>query len=182
MSPLSDMLSIQSWPKNMSDLSVFSNLRTIQGRRSSRRYSMYFMFACVLYDWVVGGKKSFFGFLHWKLEAFYTEKRFGHVKSSHCCVSFFFFVKLTFDKVWGIGWRLFKAFLSLYSMLNAESPCWSILIPPITQGLLSSGDKAPLFDLPGVTLVAQNKRRRRVHHRKRESLLPWHHKLDPDLG
>ncbi|TMS19060.1 Receptor tyrosine-protein kinase erbB-3 [Larimichthys crocea] len=39
---ITDSLSIQSWPKNMSDLSVFSNLQTIQGRTlytgvSSRR-------------------------------------------------------------------------------------------------------------------------------------------------
>lgn len=27
------MLVIQSWPTNMSDLSVFSNLQTIQGRK-----------------------------------------------------------------------------------------------------------------------------------------------------
>lgn len=43
-SPFSDILSIQSWPINMSDLSVFSNLQTIQGRK--------------LYKWVI-----FFPFL-----------------------------------------------------------------------------------------------------------------------
>ncbi|XP_068598627.1 receptor tyrosine-protein kinase erbB-3-like [Brachionichthys hirsutus] len=46
---ITDVLSIQSWPKNMSDLSVFSNLQTIQGRTlykgvSSRRgYSLLVM-------------------------------------------------------------------------------------------------------------------------------------------
>lgn len=33
MSPFSDILCIQSWPENMTDLSVFSNLQTIQGRK-----------------------------------------------------------------------------------------------------------------------------------------------------
>lgn len=43
---ITDVLSIQSWPKNMSDLSVFSNLETIQGRtlykgvKSRRLYSL----------------------------------------------------------------------------------------------------------------------------------------------
>ncbi|XP_070693587.1 receptor tyrosine-protein kinase erbB-3a [Pempheris klunzingeri] len=46
---ITDILSIQSWPKSMSDLSVFSNLQTIQGRTlykgvSSRRgYSLLVM-------------------------------------------------------------------------------------------------------------------------------------------
>ncbi|XP_051271141.1 receptor tyrosine-protein kinase erbB-3a isoform X5 [Dicentrarchus labrax] len=46
---ITDILSIQSWPKNMSDLSVFSNLQTIQGRTlykgvSTRRgYSLLVM-------------------------------------------------------------------------------------------------------------------------------------------
>ncbi|XP_073324589.1 receptor tyrosine-protein kinase erbB-3a [Pagrus major] len=46
---ITDILSIQSWPRNMSDLSVFSNLQTIQGRTlykgvSSRRgYSLLVM-------------------------------------------------------------------------------------------------------------------------------------------
>ncbi|XP_062272115.1 receptor tyrosine-protein kinase erbB-3a [Scomber scombrus] len=46
---ITDILSIQSWPENMSDLSVFSNLQTIQGRTlyrgvSSRRgYSLLVM-------------------------------------------------------------------------------------------------------------------------------------------
>ncbi|XP_076613307.1 receptor tyrosine-protein kinase erbB-3a isoform X1 [Chaetodon auriga] len=43
---ITDILSIQSWPENMSDLSVFSNLQTIQGRTlykgvsSKRGYSL----------------------------------------------------------------------------------------------------------------------------------------------
>nr|XP_046239851.1 receptor tyrosine-protein kinase erbB-3a [Scatophagus argus] len=43
---ITDILSIQSWPENMSDLSVFSNLQTIQGRAlykgvsSKRGYSL----------------------------------------------------------------------------------------------------------------------------------------------
>uniref|UniRef100_A0A3Q3G0Z4 Receptor protein-tyrosine kinase n=1 Tax=Labrus bergylta TaxID=56723 RepID=A0A3Q3G0Z4_9LABR len=43
---ITDILSIQSWPKNMSDLSVFSNLQTIEGRKpykgvsSKRSYSL----------------------------------------------------------------------------------------------------------------------------------------------
>ncbi|XP_036957538.1 receptor tyrosine-protein kinase erbB-3a [Acanthopagrus latus] len=46
---ITDILSIQSWPRNLSDLSVFSNLQTIQGRTlykgvSSRRgYSLLVM-------------------------------------------------------------------------------------------------------------------------------------------
>ncbi|XP_028261216.1 receptor tyrosine-protein kinase erbB-3a isoform X2 [Parambassis ranga] len=46
---ITDILSIQSWPKNMSDLSVFSNLQTIQGRTlykgvsSKRGYSLLVM-------------------------------------------------------------------------------------------------------------------------------------------
>uniref|UniRef100_A0A8C4EYG5 Receptor protein-tyrosine kinase n=1 Tax=Dicentrarchus labrax TaxID=13489 RepID=A0A8C4EYG5_DICLA len=37
------ILSIQSWPKNMSDLSVFSNLQTIQGRTLYKGYSLLVM-------------------------------------------------------------------------------------------------------------------------------------------
>ncbi|MEQ2258464.1 hypothetical protein XENORESO_020067 [Xenotaenia resolanae] len=46
---ITDILSIQSWPKNLSDLSVFSNLQTIQGRtlykgvRSGRGFSFLVM-------------------------------------------------------------------------------------------------------------------------------------------
>lgn len=46
---ITDMLSIQSWPKNMFDLSVFSNLQTIQGRTlykgvsSKRAYALMVM-------------------------------------------------------------------------------------------------------------------------------------------
>ncbi|KAM3877619.1 receptor tyrosine-protein kinase erbB-3-like [Diretmus argenteus] len=45
---ITDILSIQSWPENMSDLSVFSNLQTIQGRTlysvsDSRGYSLLVM-------------------------------------------------------------------------------------------------------------------------------------------
>ncbi|KAM7402022.1 hypothetical protein PAMP_017296 [Pampus punctatissimus] len=46
---ITDILSIQSWPQNMSDLSVFSNLQTIQGRTlyrgvtSRRGYSLLVM-------------------------------------------------------------------------------------------------------------------------------------------
>ncbi|KAM9410152.1 receptor tyrosine-protein kinase erbB-3-like [Pholidichthys leucotaenia] len=46
---ITDILSIQSWPENMSDLSVFSNLQTIQGRTlykgvsSKRSYSLLVM-------------------------------------------------------------------------------------------------------------------------------------------
>uniref|UniRef100_A0A673CZ82 Receptor protein-tyrosine kinase n=1 Tax=Sphaeramia orbicularis TaxID=375764 RepID=A0A673CZ82_9TELE len=37
---ITDILSIQSWPESMSDLSVFSNLQTIQGRSLYRTYSL----------------------------------------------------------------------------------------------------------------------------------------------
>uniref|UniRef100_A0A672JRF9 receptor protein-tyrosine kinase n=1 Tax=Salarias fasciatus TaxID=181472 RepID=A0A672JRF9_SALFA len=37
---ITDILSIQSWPQNMSDLSVFSNLQTIQGRTLYKGYSL----------------------------------------------------------------------------------------------------------------------------------------------
>lgn len=46
---ITDILSIQSWPKSLSDLSVFSNLKTIQGRKlfkgvsSKRGYSFLVM-------------------------------------------------------------------------------------------------------------------------------------------
>lgn len=40
---ITDILSIQSWPKNMSDLSVFSNLQTIQGRSLFKGYSLLVM-------------------------------------------------------------------------------------------------------------------------------------------
>uniref|UniRef100_A0A3Q3XSG2 receptor protein-tyrosine kinase n=1 Tax=Mola mola TaxID=94237 RepID=A0A3Q3XSG2_MOLML len=40
---ITDMLSIQSWPENMSDLSVFSNLQTIQGRTLYKGYSLLVM-------------------------------------------------------------------------------------------------------------------------------------------
>ncbi|XP_034022553.1 receptor tyrosine-protein kinase erbB-3a isoform X2 [Thalassophryne amazonica] len=40
---ITDILSIQSWPSNMSDLSVFSNLETIQGRTLYRGYSLLVM-------------------------------------------------------------------------------------------------------------------------------------------
>ncbi|XP_028431360.1 receptor tyrosine-protein kinase erbB-3a [Perca flavescens] len=40
---ITDILSIQSWPKNMSDLSVFSNLQTIQGRTLHKGYSLLVM-------------------------------------------------------------------------------------------------------------------------------------------
>uniref|UniRef100_A0A8C4F2R1 receptor protein-tyrosine kinase n=1 Tax=Dicentrarchus labrax TaxID=13489 RepID=A0A8C4F2R1_DICLA len=41
--PPKNILSIQSWPKNMSDLSVFSNLQTIQGRTLYKGYSLLVM-------------------------------------------------------------------------------------------------------------------------------------------
>lgn len=51
-SPFSDILSVQSWPENMSDLSVFSNLQTIQGR--------------TLYKWVLFPPSLFlFWFPYW---------------------------------------------------------------------------------------------------------------------
>ncbi|XP_041836409.1 receptor tyrosine-protein kinase erbB-3a isoform X2 [Melanotaenia boesemani] len=37
---ITDILSIQSWPESMSDLSVFSNLQTIQGRTLYKGYSL----------------------------------------------------------------------------------------------------------------------------------------------
>uniref|UniRef100_A0A7N8XM66 Receptor protein-tyrosine kinase n=1 Tax=Mastacembelus armatus TaxID=205130 RepID=A0A7N8XM66_9TELE len=40
---ITDMLSIQSWPEKMSDLSVFSNLQTIQGRTIYKGYSLLVM-------------------------------------------------------------------------------------------------------------------------------------------
>uniref|UniRef100_A0A8C9ZIS2 Receptor protein-tyrosine kinase n=1 Tax=Sander lucioperca TaxID=283035 RepID=A0A8C9ZIS2_SANLU len=40
---ITDILSIQSWPKNMSDLSVFSDLQIIQGRTLHRGYSLLVM-------------------------------------------------------------------------------------------------------------------------------------------
>ncbi|XP_034564833.1 receptor tyrosine-protein kinase erbB-3a isoform X2 [Notolabrus celidotus] len=40
---ITDILSIQSWPKNMSDLSVFSNLQTIEGRTPYKGYSLLVM-------------------------------------------------------------------------------------------------------------------------------------------
>eukprot|EP00064_Thunnus_orientalis_P002181 superscaffoldBa00000153_g2188 len=40
---ITDILSIQSWPENMSDLSVFSNLQTIQGRTLYRGYALMVM-------------------------------------------------------------------------------------------------------------------------------------------
>ncbi|XP_061746081.1 receptor tyrosine-protein kinase erbB-3a [Nerophis ophidion] len=40
---ITDILSIQSWPENMTDLSVFSNLQTIQGRSLNRGYSLLVM-------------------------------------------------------------------------------------------------------------------------------------------
>uniref|UniRef100_A0A3B4TVN1 Receptor protein-tyrosine kinase n=1 Tax=Seriola dumerili TaxID=41447 RepID=A0A3B4TVN1_SERDU len=40
---ITDILSIQSWPGNMSDLSVFSNLQTIQGRTLYKGYSLLVM-------------------------------------------------------------------------------------------------------------------------------------------
>uniref|UniRef100_A0A4W5NME0 receptor protein-tyrosine kinase n=1 Tax=Hucho hucho TaxID=62062 RepID=A0A4W5NME0_9TELE len=40
---LSDILSIQSWPETLTDLSVFSNLTTIQGRTLFRGYSLLVM-------------------------------------------------------------------------------------------------------------------------------------------
>ncbi|XP_037627238.1 receptor tyrosine-protein kinase erbB-3a isoform X2 [Sebastes umbrosus] len=40
---ITDILSIQSWPENMSDLSVFSNLQTIQGRTLYKGYSLLVM-------------------------------------------------------------------------------------------------------------------------------------------
>ncbi|KAM7006929.1 receptor tyrosine-protein kinase erbB-3a isoform 2-T2 [Tautogolabrus adspersus] len=40
---ITDILSIQSWPKNMSDLSVFSNLQTIEGRTPYKSYSLLVM-------------------------------------------------------------------------------------------------------------------------------------------
>lgn len=55
MSPISDILSIQSWPKNMSDLSVFSNLQTIQGRTLYKWVVVFFPLTCLnivsLVDW-----------------------------------------------------------------------------------------------------------------------------------
>lgn len=50
------------------------------------------------------------------------------------------------------------------------------------QGLRSHGDEELLFDLPGVTLAAENKRRRRLHHGKQEALLSWHRQLDTYLN
>ncbi|TNN65645.1 Receptor tyrosine-protein kinase erbB-3 [Liparis tanakae] len=40
---ITDILSIQSWPENLSDLSVFSNLQTIQGRTLYKGYSLLVM-------------------------------------------------------------------------------------------------------------------------------------------
>ncbi|XP_021465624.2 receptor tyrosine-protein kinase erbB-3-like isoform X2 [Oncorhynchus mykiss] len=40
---ITDVLSIQSWPENLTDLSVFSNLGTIQGRTLYRGYAMLVM-------------------------------------------------------------------------------------------------------------------------------------------
>ncbi|KAI3370155.1 hypothetical protein L3Q82_024938 [Scortum barcoo] len=40
---ITDILSIQSWPKSMSDLSVFSNLQTIQGRTLYKGYALLVM-------------------------------------------------------------------------------------------------------------------------------------------
>uniref|UniRef100_A0A4W6EI95 receptor protein-tyrosine kinase n=1 Tax=Lates calcarifer TaxID=8187 RepID=A0A4W6EI95_LATCA len=40
---ITDVLCIQSWPENMSDLSVFSNLQTIQGRTLYKGYSLLVM-------------------------------------------------------------------------------------------------------------------------------------------
>uniref|UniRef100_A0A7N6F9P8 Receptor protein-tyrosine kinase n=1 Tax=Anabas testudineus TaxID=64144 RepID=A0A7N6F9P8_ANATE len=40
---ITDFLCIQSWPENMTDLSVFSNLRTIQGRTLYKAYSLLVM-------------------------------------------------------------------------------------------------------------------------------------------
>ncbi|KAM3621018.1 uncharacterized protein V6R79_005030 [Siganus canaliculatus] len=40
---ITGVLSIQSWPENMSDLSVFSNLQTIQGRKLYKGYSLMVM-------------------------------------------------------------------------------------------------------------------------------------------
>ncbi|KAM8914759.1 receptor tyrosine-protein kinase erbB-3a isoform 2-T2 [Spinachia spinachia] len=40
---ITDILSIQSWPKNLSDLSVFSNLQTIRGRSLNKCYSLLVM-------------------------------------------------------------------------------------------------------------------------------------------
>uniref|UniRef100_A0A671X724 Receptor protein-tyrosine kinase n=1 Tax=Sparus aurata TaxID=8175 RepID=A0A671X724_SPAAU len=40
---ITDILSIQSWPRNLSDLSVFSNLQTIQGRTLYKGYSLLVM-------------------------------------------------------------------------------------------------------------------------------------------
>uniref|UniRef100_A0A8C5G802 Receptor protein-tyrosine kinase n=1 Tax=Gouania willdenowi TaxID=441366 RepID=A0A8C5G802_GOUWI len=40
---ITDMLSIQSWPENMTDLSVFSNLQTIQGRTLYKGYALLVM-------------------------------------------------------------------------------------------------------------------------------------------
>ncbi|XP_067361222.1 receptor tyrosine-protein kinase erbB-3a isoform X2 [Channa argus] len=40
---ITDFLCIQSWPENMTDLSVFSNLQTIQGRTLYKAYSLLVM-------------------------------------------------------------------------------------------------------------------------------------------
>ncbi|KAM6977789.1 receptor tyrosine-protein kinase erbB-3b [Aplochiton taeniatus] len=40
---ITDILNIQSWPKELTDLSVFSNLTTIQGRSLDKRYSLMVM-------------------------------------------------------------------------------------------------------------------------------------------
>ncbi|XP_038871911.1 receptor tyrosine-protein kinase erbB-3-like [Salvelinus namaycush] len=40
---ITDVLSIQSWPENLTDLSVFSNLATIQGRTLYRGYALLVM-------------------------------------------------------------------------------------------------------------------------------------------
>ncbi|KAM9828874.1 receptor tyrosine-protein kinase erbB-3b isoform 1-T3 [Syngnathus typhle] len=40
---ITDILNIQSWPKELSDLSVFSSLTTIQGRSLHRRFSLMVM-------------------------------------------------------------------------------------------------------------------------------------------
>ncbi|KAK2862208.1 hypothetical protein Q5P01_001741 [Channa striata] len=40
---ITDFLCIQSWPENMTDLSVFSNLQTIQGRALYKSYSLLVM-------------------------------------------------------------------------------------------------------------------------------------------
>lgn len=51
----------------------------------------------------------------------------------------------------------------------------------IFQGLLSAGDEDPVIDLYGLTIASEDKRWKRLHHRKQEAVLPRHCQLDTYL-